>query len=127
MAMIKCSECGAEVSDRAQACVRCGNPIAAVPQAVTIKFPVVQGQMLNTKCFVYADGREIAQCRQGETVTISCTGPMDIQVAVKGSFGRPGISVQPGDKCNVGYRGFGKIYIEKVDAIVGSTERFELF
>lgn len=127
MAMIKCAECGAEVSDKAQACVKCGNPVASAPKTVIIKFPVVQGQLLNTKCFVYANGREIAQCRQGETVSIPCTSPMVIKVAVKGSFGKPEISVRPGDKCNVGYRGFGKLYIEKVDAIVGSTEKFGLY
>ena len=29
MALIKCSECGSEVSSRATACPKCGNPIAA--------------------------------------------------------------------------------------------------
>ena len=27
MAMIKCSECGEEVSDKASTCVHCGNPL----------------------------------------------------------------------------------------------------
>ena len=27
MALIKCVECGAEVSDRAAACIKCGNPL----------------------------------------------------------------------------------------------------
>lgn len=31
MAMIKCSECGKEVSDKAAVCPNCGNPIAAAP------------------------------------------------------------------------------------------------
>ena len=29
MALIKCSECGKEVSDKAKACPNCGNPIAS--------------------------------------------------------------------------------------------------
>lgn len=27
MAMIKCSECGKEISDKAKVCVNCGNPL----------------------------------------------------------------------------------------------------
>jgi len=32
MAMIKCSECGADVSDKAPNCPKCGNPINEKPQ-----------------------------------------------------------------------------------------------
>jgi hypothetical protein len=34
--------------------------------------------------------------------------------------GRPKVMANPGDKFNVGFRGFGKAYIEKVDILVGS-------
>lgn len=39
MALIKCSECGTEISDKAAACVKCGAPIAAakVVQAAPAK------------------------------------------------------------------------------------------
>lgn len=30
MALIKCSDCGAEISDKATACIKCGAPMAAV-------------------------------------------------------------------------------------------------
>ncbi len=33
MALIKCSECDHEVSDKAEACPKCGNPIAAAREA----------------------------------------------------------------------------------------------
>ncbi len=36
MALIKCKECGKEISDRAEACVKCGSPIA-VNNSKTIK------------------------------------------------------------------------------------------
>ena len=32
MALIKCSECGNQVSDKATACPNCGAPVAAGPQ-----------------------------------------------------------------------------------------------
>ncbi|MFZ6773026.1 zinc-ribbon domain-containing protein [Undibacterium sp. SXout7W] len=31
MALINCSECNAEVSDKAAACPKCGNPISKIP------------------------------------------------------------------------------------------------
>lgn len=37
MALIKCSECGKEISDKAEACPACGNPL----QAQKIQKPVV--------------------------------------------------------------------------------------
>ncbi len=36
MALIKCSECGKEVSDKAAACPGCGAPLTALPTAVSI-------------------------------------------------------------------------------------------
>lgn len=32
MALIKCSECGNEVSDKAASCPKCGNPVAATSE-----------------------------------------------------------------------------------------------
>jgi len=36
MAMIKCSECGADASDKAAACPKCGNPINEKPLAFSL-------------------------------------------------------------------------------------------
>ena len=125
MAMIKCAECGKDVSDRALQCPNCGVPIASQPKDVMIRFPVWQGQLLNNKCFVYAkaDDSIIAEARQGETVTFECDKPIEVYVVVKGSFGKPEATVKPGDRYNVGYRGFGKIYLEKVDNLSGSASK----
>ena len=123
MALIKCEECGKEVSDKALQCPNCGVPIASKKEDVMIRFPVWKGQMFNNKCYVYnkKTGEEIACGRQGETVTFVCKEPMDIYVSVKGSFGKPEATVNPGDRYDVGYRGFGKIYLSKVDTISGSA------
>jgi len=32
MALMKCNECGTEVSDKAAVCMRCGAPVAAAPE-----------------------------------------------------------------------------------------------
>lgn len=39
MALIKCSECGREVSDKAAACPACGNPISTASLAVVESSP----------------------------------------------------------------------------------------
>ncbi len=121
MALIKCEECGYEVSDKAPQCPHCGVPIASKKNDVMIRFPIWKGQLLNNKCYVYdADtGEEIVSCKQGETVTFLCEEPRNIYVVVKGSFGKPQTIVNPGDRYDVGYRGFGKIYLSKVDTITG--------
>ncbi len=40
MALIKCPECGKEVSDRAQACIHCGCPLTTLSKKVKIKMPM---------------------------------------------------------------------------------------
>ena len=123
MALIKCVDCGKEVSDRAQQCPNCGAPIASIKKDVMIRFPIWKGQMFNNKCYVYDSDtdEEIASCKQGETVTFNCEKPRNIYVVVKGSFGKPETTVNPGDRYDVGYRGFGKIYLSKVDTITGNA------
>lgn len=37
MALIKCSECGREISDKAAACPGCGSPIAGAPQVAHVQ------------------------------------------------------------------------------------------
>ncbi len=40
MALISCSECGHEVSDRAESCPKCGAPIAGAVEAVAAGAPI---------------------------------------------------------------------------------------
>lgn len=40
MALIKCPECGKEISDRAQACIHCGCPINKIQKCAKIKMPL---------------------------------------------------------------------------------------
>lgn len=44
MALIKCVECGKEVSSKAKACPNCGNPIS-IDNTVKIKLPSQIGNM----------------------------------------------------------------------------------
>lgn len=40
MALIKCPECGKEVSDKALSCPHCGNPLQSTPPAINLNAPV---------------------------------------------------------------------------------------
>ena len=72
MALIKCSECGREVSDKAAACIHCGCPITpaaapvntpAAPRHLTMDFHAVlsgaAGESTNQSVFVEELGRKV--------------------------------------------------------------------
>lgn len=121
MALIRCPECGKKVSDKAASCPNCGVPIFQSRKDVMVRFPICEGQLFNNKCCVYdkKTGKILAIGKQGETVSFRCDGPIRIYVVVKGSLGKPETIANPGDRFDVGYRAFGKIYISKVDEISG--------
>jgi len=119
--MTNCPDCGKNVSSRAAACPNCGAPIAGSME-VKINFPTIEGQLLNNNCFVYdKNGKEIVRCKQGETVVLTVDAPTTIKVKMGGCFGKPTQIINPGENYKVEVRGFGKIYMAKVDAIVGSS------
>lgn len=46
MAMIKCSECGKEVSDRSDKCISCGAPVGKTPDVQTIEATAKKWKMV---------------------------------------------------------------------------------
>ena len=120
MALIKCPECGTEVSDKAAACPKCAYPIqqAQEQKIVEMAFDAVSGQVFNNKCFVYdTNGNELASCRQGDTISFKCEKPMTVQVKMSGCFGKPTAEVEPGGMYQVSITGMGKVRIQKVSRI----------
>ena len=47
-----------------------------------------------------------------------CQGVDRRYMQMKGCFGKPIENMKPGERYRVGFRGFGKIYLAKVDTIV---------
>ena len=88
-------------------------------KSVRISCPVYQGQLFNNACIAYdkETGEELALCKQGETLVFRLSEPTEVKVVVKGSFGKPSEVMYPGDRFRIGYRGFGKIYLAKVDML----------
>lgn len=120
MALIKCPECGTEVSDKAAACPKCAYPIKQSPQkqVVEMSFDRVSGQILNNSCYVFdSDGSILGQCRQGDTIAFKCTSPMTVKVKMSGCFGQPTVQVAPGKMYQVSITGMGKVRVQEVSRI----------
>ena len=120
MAMIKCPECGREVSDKAAACPHCAYPIGkqAEMNSGEMSFDCVSGQIFNNGCTVYdSHGNELAKCRQGDTISFPCTAPMSVTVKMSGAFGKPTVTVEPGKKYQVSISGMGKVTVQEVSRI----------
>ncbi len=134
MALIKCPECGRDVSDRAQACPQCGYPIAAPVQVpnrsstashssrnstVAVSFPDGPG-FTKMKCKVWdSNGNVIAECREGGVASFPCSKTMTVTVGIPMRyFNKPEITVSPGDRLRV-YDKLGKALcgVSKVDAV----------
>lgn len=110
MALIKCPECGTEISDRANACIRCGCPLGA--QKTYIRFGRVGGQVFMNKCFVYCDGEEHV-CRQGDYIELRLSKPTTIEVKMQNCFGRASITAEPGMTYTADINGFGKVTLRQ--------------
>ena len=66
MALIKCPECGKEVSDKAEACIHCGFPL---PKSELIVHGLTQ-QVLGGTVKIFLNGVQVASVGKGEKVVI---------------------------------------------------------
>lgn len=120
MALIKCPECGKEVSDKAAACPQCAYPIkqSAAEQVVEMSFDCVSGQIFNNSCYVFGpNGDTLGKCRQGDTISFRCTAPMTVKVKMSGCFGQPTVAVAPGKMYQVSITGMGRVRVQEVSRI----------
>lgn len=67
MALVKCPECGKEVSSNAAACPNCGSPIPKRMVPVTIERN--KTIMLAVNCYVYIDGNMMGELKPGQTMS----------------------------------------------------------
>lgn len=69
MALIKCSECAKEVSDKAQSCPNCGSPIAA--DHVTLTLTGFPRRYIGSKAVdVFLNGQNVGSVDKGATKTL---------------------------------------------------------
>ena len=97
MTLIKCKECGKKVSDKAEACPNCGNPITIKP--VELRF--VEQYIIRYKCHVYdaESGKELWSGKQGDVAIIDTDNEAKtLTIEIGGGNGYGNIDVKPGDK-----------------------------
>jgi DNA-directed RNA polymerase subunit RPC12/RpoP len=129
MAMIKCSECGKDISDKAQTCPNCGCPIS-VKNEVNFFFSVGSGNVpqmfggvgnyqLGKGRILDNNSRELGNpVKNGQTLTINCNTPITI-IAKFGGFKSKPLLVKPGENYKVESTPFGMgLQLVKVNMFV---------
>lgn len=117
MALIKCKECGKEISDKATACPNCGCPI--IQNKVEILFLNDYSYLIHGTCYIYYNNKEIARCKQGEAITLECFKEMEIEIKISTCFGTLKQHIKPGEKYKIDYNKLTqKPYFVKVDTII---------
>lgn len=86
MAMIKCPECGAEISDRAGTCIHCGCPLQSQVQSQTEEGTlVIYGYtgwfLVKPSLQIYKNGEYIGDVSyKAKTKEIPIVGPTEIEI-----------------------------------------------
>ena len=87
MAMIKCPECGKEVSDKAAVCPNCAYPIQALkPDGVCqIKMTALQRGAFGgkQKAFMWANGKLVWEGLVGQIAEVFFNGPTSVEIQYK--------------------------------------------
>lgn len=72
MALIKCAECGKEISDKASACMNCGCPIEKEKK----KIRIIKSGGLALRCSVFIDNQPVGQIGIGSNKNIEIEVPI---------------------------------------------------
>lgn len=80
MALIKCPECGKDVSDKAQSCINCGCPLAGINPAGTVSVAVNGPGMVQMYIFNMENGQVLWNGRNGEIAKFNVEKETEISV-----------------------------------------------
>ena len=97
MALIKCPECGNDVSDKAPACPQCGVPIFRESKVVVYGY--TQQFALNPKVQVFWNGSPVGSVKKGDRIAFDIE--TDGEVSFKSSIRRASLRVQAGRVTNI--------------------------
>lgn len=95
MALIRCPECGRNVSDRAQACPECGCPIATEKKNTTVAIQFDCGCMIKMKIIDAYTEREYWEGRDKQVASFQINQPTDVRIGTKLS-GKTSYHIEPG-------------------------------
>lgn len=94
MALIKCSECGKEISDKAESCPNCGNPINKKEESKIMVYGYNESYMINPKVKIFINNEEIGSVSKGQLFEYNITE--DCEVTFKSSLRKTSVSVKAG-------------------------------
>lgn len=80
MALIKCPECGKEVSDKAHSCINCGCPVAGINPAGSVSVAVNGPGMVQMYIFNMENGQILWSGRNGEIARFNVEKETEISV-----------------------------------------------
>lgn len=81
MAIIKCPECGQDVSDKANVCIHCGAPLnfSAENGVVKIKCCNIDGNPYKVKVVNLSNGAELAKIAQGGVASFEIDADTEVE------------------------------------------------
>ena len=119
MALIKCSECGRLVSDKAKACIHCGNPLNTVNESKVMIYGYTESYLFNPPVNIFIGGQFIGSVAKGNLFEIPIA--YDTVILFKCSMRSAKITVPAGrvTKIKLSWnRITGQLVPQIVDAVV---------
>lgn len=87
MALIKCPECGNEVSDKSSHCIHCGYPLTLESNTISVRFPKDDDVVINMKYQITdSNGSILATGTSGQVVTFSIDEPTTLTCSLCGKL-----------------------------------------
>ena len=84
MALIKCPECGKEISDKAAACPNCGCPVAEMTTSGTVRIKMPNNIVEGWDASVSANGKILWKGHHGENAEFTIDEPTKIIINLGG-------------------------------------------
>ena len=133
MGLIKCPDCGKEISDRAKVCINCGAPIEKTSDESRDKSHIIirsSKKTLGPLVFyvIYLDGQKVKKMKHAETYDFYIEKDVELTVKLSGAYAKKCstiIKLGGEQKYSLTYvRRFltCKIVAEKVDSYVDSSD-----
>ena len=105
MALINCSECGKEVSDKAKSCPNCGSPICEeFEESKVVIYGISHMGLIGGTLKVYVDDEFYGDLRKGQVLEIPLEKDCEISVRCGINPSRGKILVKAGKTTKIQYK-----------------------
>lgn len=94
MALIKCDECGKEVSEKAASCPNCGNPISKKEESKVLVYGYTESYLINPKVKIFVNDNEIGSVAKGQVYEFKINE--DTEITFKCSMRKASIMAKAG-------------------------------